>query len=83
MGKSGSLEGEFRNPSGVAISLKGNVCVADTGNKRIQVLNARGMFLGMFGKEGKGGGQFQAPVDVDVDESENISDHPLDPLVRR
>ena len=39
IGKSGSGEGQFDGPSGIALSSRGNICVADTGNSRVQVFS--------------------------------------------
>ncbi len=47
-GRTGSGEGEFRNPTGIAADKAGNVVVADTGNDRIVFLrneNARLRFV--------------------------------------
>ena len=40
--------------------------------QRVQVLNSKGMFLGMFGKAGKQAGQFSEPVDLALDDSEHV-----------
>ncbi|NLX49483.1 MAG: hypothetical protein GXY82_06365 [Methanospirillum sp.] len=44
-GISGSGDGEFNYPSGIAVDGAGNVYVADTDNNRIQVFDAEGTFL--------------------------------------
>jgi DNA-binding beta-propeller fold protein YncE len=44
-GETGSTEGKFEQPGGIAVGSDGRVYVADTGNNRIQVFNAKGEFL--------------------------------------
>ncbi len=55
-------ESAFWGPRGLAIDGAGNVFVADTGNKRIQVFDAAGAFLGQFGGGGVVEGRFDEPV---------------------
>jgi NHL repeat len=43
-GSRGSDPGQFNTPHGIAIDAQGNVYVADTGNKRIQVFDGEGAF---------------------------------------
>jgi predicted membrane-bound mannosyltransferase/DNA-binding beta-propeller fold protein YncE len=52
----------FWGPRGIAVDSAGNVYVADTGNKRIQVFDAGGAFLGQFGGGGAVEGRFDEPV---------------------
>ena len=47
-GTTGSAEGCFRSPRGIACDSSGNVYVADSGNSRIQVFTADGLFLKIF-----------------------------------
>ena len=44
-GESGSAEGEFSSPSGIATDTSGNVYVADTDNNRIQKFTSNGTFI--------------------------------------
>jgi DNA-binding beta-propeller fold protein YncE len=44
-GREGTGPGQFKEPHGIAISPAGEIAVADTGNKRVQLLNANGQFL--------------------------------------
>jgi tetratricopeptide (TPR) repeat protein/DNA-binding beta-propeller fold protein YncE len=39
----------------------------------VQVFSAKGLFLGAFGKSGSKAGQFDEPIDLGVDNSENIT----------
>lgn len=59
-GTEGTGDGEFSQPSGVAINKNGTVYVADTGNFRIQYFTATGSFLGKWGSRGSGNGQFES-----------------------
>ncbi|XP_066298354.1 tripartite motif-containing protein 2-like isoform X2 [Branchiostoma lanceolatum] len=47
-GREGSGEGEFRYPSGVAISDEGAIFVLDADNSRVQVFDSDGKFLRTF-----------------------------------
>ncbi|TMA57524.1 MAG: hypothetical protein E6J75_07440, partial [Deltaproteobacteria bacterium] len=71
-GSLGSGDGEFSQPSGVAVDGSGNVFVADTGNNRIQEFTNTGTFLAKWGTTGSGDGEFFAPYGVGVDTSGNI-----------
>lgn len=48
-GTSGSAEGQFNFPFGIAVNGTGFIYVADTGNHRIQIFNSVGNFIKMFG----------------------------------
>ena len=50
----------------------GDVYVADTGNRRIQVFNADGKFLFSFGSSGSAVGQFIEPSSVAIDQSGQV-----------
>jgi subtilisin family serine protease/sugar lactone lactonase YvrE len=71
-GSSGSGNGKFSAPEGVAIDAGGNVWVADTGNGRIQKFNSKGEYLTQFGSYGSGSGKFNTPKDIAVDASGNV-----------
>jgi DNA-binding beta-propeller fold protein YncE len=62
-GSSGTMPGEFRSPSSVRIDQFGNLLVADTGNNRIQRLDAAGRFLTEFGAPGTSEGSVSGPTD--------------------
>lgn len=63
---SGDGPGEFLEPMGVTEDAQGRIYVADTGNHRIQVFDADGRFLRVFGSEGEGSGQISSLTDVRV-----------------
>ncbi len=52
---------QFAFPSRVTVAPDGAVFVADNDNHRIQVFDAAGRFLRMWGSEGNGKGQFTSP----------------------
>ncbi len=57
----------FFGPRGVAVDTKGNVYIADTGNKRVVVTDSEGEFLYQFGSAGSAPGQFNEPTSLAVD----------------
>ena len=68
VGEWGSRPLQFNVPDGIAISpITGQVCIADNGNHRIQVLNPDLTFSRSFGSEGSANGQFQYPRDIAID----------------
>jgi DNA-binding beta-propeller fold protein YncE len=56
----------FWGPRGIAVNSRGQVFVADTGNKRIAVFDEDGNYLTEFGMGGLDPGQFDEPVGVAV-----------------
>ncbi|MDQ7029857.1 MAG: NHL repeat-containing protein [Ardenticatenia bacterium] len=64
----GTLEqpGAFWGPRGIFVTDDGRVLVADTGNKRVQVFDTEGTFLGMFGGRGSEHGKMDEPTSVAV-----------------
>ncbi len=51
-GATGTEPGQFQGVKGLAVDAQGNVYVADSGNKRIQVFDADGNFKSQFGGVG-------------------------------
>ncbi len=60
-GTSGTENGQFSKPSGVAVAANGNVYVLDAGNDRVQEFSSSGGYLGQFGKKGGGSGGLLNP----------------------
>jgi tripartite motif-containing protein 71 len=61
----GSAEGDFYTPCGIGVATTA-VYVADTFNHRVQVFDRSLEYLGAFGREGRGDGEFSYPVGVYV-----------------
>jgi len=65
-GEFGVLEGQFTEPSGVAVNAQNDIIVADTNNHRIQIFDKEGRFKFQFGECGKRDGQLMYPNRVAV-----------------
>lgn len=59
--------GDFGAPSSVAVDKDGNVYVTDTLNNRVEIFDADGNFISLFGKHGDGPGYFARPKGIAVD----------------
>ena len=64
--------GVLLKPTMVAVDHDGNVYVADTLNNRIQIFDADGHFVSMFGKQGDAPGTFQRPKGIAIDADGHI-----------
>ncbi len=71
-GLSGTGNGEFNEPKGVAIDSSGHVWVADTSNNRIQEFSSAGAFMLKFGEKGSEEGKLEAPRALTVDSKGNV-----------
>ena len=71
-GSSGAGNGQFQQPTGVAVDGSGNVYVADSGNKRIQKFDNNGNYVTQWGSYGSGNGQFFYPCAVAVGGTGNV-----------
>ncbi len=71
VGKVGSGNGEFSDPSGIAIS-GGAVYVADLNNGRVEEFSTSGEYIAKFGTNGSGAGELQQPHGIGVDSSGNL-----------
>lgn len=69
-GSKGSGEGEFYGPSGIDISKKDLLYVADSGNNRVQKLGLNGKFIQDFGKKGRG--KLYSPAGLTIAEDNTI-----------
>ena len=71
-GSSGSEDGQFYSPRGMAVDSSERVYVADMNNHRIQKFSSSGTFLTKWGSLGSGDGQFNYPMGVAVDSSGGV-----------
>uniref|UniRef100_A0A1X7UGR5 Uncharacterized protein n=2 Tax=Amphimedon queenslandica TaxID=400682 RepID=A0A1X7UGR5_AMPQE len=67
VGEEGSGPLQFKYPHGIAISLAGQVYIADKDNHRIQILNPDLTFSHSFGCKGSANGQFWYPRGIAID----------------
>jgi hypothetical protein len=65
-------DGQFIEPSGVAVDGAGNVYVADTNNNRIEKFASDGTFLAKWGSRGGGDGQLDLPSGIAVDRAGTV-----------
>jgi len=63
----GANNGQFSNPSGVAVDGEGRIIVSDQSNNRVQIFDKNETHLKSFGGSGANNGQFQNPYGVAVD----------------
>jgi sugar lactone lactonase YvrE len=69
---SGSGNGEFNNPLGVAHDASGNLYVTDSGNNRVQKFSSSGTYITQWGTSGTGNGEFTSMSGIAVDSSNNV-----------
>ena len=67
-GRTGTGNGEFSLPSGIAIDpTSHNIVVTDSLNDRVQIFTSTGTYLSQFGTRGTGNGQFRNPQGIAID----------------
>jgi DNA-binding beta-propeller fold protein YncE len=64
--------GDFGAPQCVALDKDGNVYVTDTLNNRVEIFDADGNFISLFGKHGDGPGYLARPKGIAVDSDGHI-----------
>jgi DNA-binding beta-propeller fold protein YncE len=67
-GREGSGNGLFNAPLGITADSQGNVYVADSGNRRVQIFSHRGEFKSLFNVTSQPGEKPADPVDLALDE---------------
>jgi len=70
-GSTGTANGQFLSPNGIATDNAGNVYVADSGNNRVQEFDSSGNFILKFGIPGDVPGGFVTTSGIAVDSSGN------------
>lgn len=71
-GKAGTREGEFNNPTHIAIDAAGDVYVMDTLNFRVQIFKKDGTYVSQFGGTGTSIHDFMKPKGIAVDTEGHI-----------
>ncbi len=67
IGKRGGGDGALNLPRDVALSPDGLIYVVDGGNFRVQIFDAQGKFVRLFGAIGRQSGQFSRPKELAID----------------
>lgn len=65
-GSSGSGDGQFNTPAGIAVDSQGRIFVSDRGNNRLQRFSAAGVYSSQVGTLGSALGQLDTPYGVAV-----------------
>ncbi len=71
-GTTGAGNGQFNDPTGVAVDGAGNVYVADSNNNRVEKFTSTGAFVLAWGTSGSGTGQFNAPISLAIDGQDHV-----------
>src|SRR5205814_455037 len=67
-GSSGSGNGQFIKPQGIAIDTSGNLWVVDSNsNDRVEAFNSSGTYQSQFSSFGTGNGQLNQPEFIAID----------------
>jgi DNA-binding beta-propeller fold protein YncE len=66
IGTPGNGNGEFSEPSGIAVDFNGDIFVTDLEQDRVQKFGSDGSFLIAWGDSGTAQGEFDSPYDVEL-----------------
>ena len=71
-GESGTEDGQFSFPHGIALNSARNIYVVTGGPDTVQIFNTNSQFIGKFGGEGAGNGQFVNPTGIAIGPDDRI-----------
>ena len=71
-GSTGTGDGQFTSPCGIARDSANNIYVVDSGNNRVMRFNSAGNYVDQFGSLGTGNGQFSIPYGIVIDSTDTI-----------
>jgi autotransporter-associated beta strand protein len=71
-GGTGTNNGQFQYPAGLAFDSTGNIYVVDSENERVQKFDSEGNYLAQWGTSGSGPGQFMYPDGIAIDHQNNV-----------
>ena len=71
-GSPGDGDGQFRQPSSIAMDGQERIYVADEHNHRVSIFDPSGEFLGKWGEPGSGDGQLDGPCGLAFDAEDNL-----------
>ena len=72
IGSSGGADGHLLDAHGLGVAPSGNIFVANSGNRRIEVFGASGQFLYNANGAGSETGSFGGPIDVSVASGDTV-----------
>ncbi len=59
-------------PKDLVMDSKGGIYILDTGNYLVKKFNSEGKFLFSFGEKGQGPGEFQMPMEIEIDRNDDL-----------
>jgi hypothetical protein len=71
-GSTGSGNGQFNVPYGIAADSSGDIYVVDSNNNRVEKFSSDGTYLAQFGSAGAKAGQFTGPTEMAIDKNGNL-----------
>jgi RHS repeat-associated protein len=71
-GKSGTENGQLKEPQDIAVTTSGDEYVLDTANSRVEEFNAKGEYVRKFGAKGAENGDLSEPKGIALDSSGDV-----------